>query len=132
MISKSVPSQLRDDSMVLMQIVTTVSEDDVRRHRSLECLELLFNFGGEGREEAISKLLDRDVELPDVPQNLCSTAARLGGSLFIAAEYDPGDAPGSMRVGEAHHRSATSDLEVIAVSAQAKQVRSALADAIEA
>ena len=60
MIPEGVPSQLRDQSVILVEIVAIVREDQVGRYLAFELLERLFHEGALVRQEAIAELLDND------------------------------------------------------------------------
>lgn len=60
MITKSVPSEVRDQPVILVPIVAIVGENDVRGNLRLERLEIFLNIGTEIRKETIPKVLNRN------------------------------------------------------------------------
>src|SRR5262245_18669397 len=60
-ISKGVPSELRYQAVVLVQVLAVVGEDDIRGDRLLERLEELLYLGPQVRKETVLEVSDHDV-----------------------------------------------------------------------
>ena len=71
-----VPSQLAEESMVLMQILAKMSENEIRLKRSFEFFEGVFDFDRCIREKAIAKRFNDDI--------LFGRVAQKPGSAFLS------------------------------------------------
>src|SRR5882724_2750211 len=120
-----VPGQVRDESMILMQIVTRVSEDDVRRALGLQLLEERLDAFADVRKEARLEVPDDHVALRRIGEE----ALRAGQGLLVAlaarADHHPLDFGMDVLRQEPQDRSAATDLDVVAVGADAEQTQGA-------
>ena len=60
MVSKGIPSEFAYEAMILMEIVSAVSENKIWFKDVLDLLETFFHFGSGVREKAILKRFNRD------------------------------------------------------------------------
>src|SRR3954468_19420328 len=61
MVAKCVPREIGEHSMILVAIVPIMCENEIRRKRGLQLLEILFNRLAAKREETVSKILNHDL-----------------------------------------------------------------------
>ena len=57
MVAEGVPGQLGNEAMILVEVVTIVSEDDIRRLLCLKCLKVLLELRAKIRQKAIAEFL---------------------------------------------------------------------------
>jgi hypothetical protein len=72
MVTECIPRQLRDETMILMQIVTVMGQDQVRRKILLELLELLLDFTAHVRQKAVAEIVYDNVT-PDASNKFVCT-----------------------------------------------------------
>src|SRR5689334_6922087 len=89
MAPERVPRELRNHSMVLVQIVLVVREDQIRLDLPLQNLQVVLDTIGLGRKVRVPKRLDRDLERLDPGQERRGALLRLACPLFVGAEDDP-------------------------------------------
>ena len=58
-VSKGIPGQLTDQTMILMQIMPVMGEDDVWRFLPFQLLKKIFNLTANVREKTVPKFLRR-------------------------------------------------------------------------
>ena len=106
--------------MVLVSIVASVREDDVRRGHPLQLLEEFLDLGHLRREEPVALLPNDDAAGSGAVQETPRGLARLGLPLRVAAEDDPDNAKSGVSRGQLENGAAASDLDVIGVCAEAQ------------
>ena len=63
LIAPGVPGQLVDHSMILMEIIASVREDQIGRQRVFQLFKVLFDFDVLRRKKSIAEVQDRDILL---------------------------------------------------------------------
>ena len=89
MVAKRVPGQLRDEGVILMQVLAKMREDDVGRDLALEPFKGVFDVQADIRKAAVPKIVDRDVFLADARQEQFGAPQRLLLPLRRRAEDHP-------------------------------------------
>ena len=112
-----VPGEVRDEPVVLVPVVPVVGEDEVGRALALERLERLLHRRAGVGQEPVPELVHDDARARHARQEGRCGGARLGGPRRRRAEDHPRhlDVPEG---GEAEHRAAAADLDVVAVGAE--------------
>ena len=89
MAAESVPRQLRDQPVILMEILTVVREDQIRRNRRFQALEVLLYLCSDVGKEAISELIEHYVLAPRSGQKATRTLSRFSCSESLCCKYNP-------------------------------------------
>jgi hypothetical protein len=89
MISKCIPRQLRDQPMILMQVISIMRENDIRRKFLFEILEIFFYFGTLEREEAHPVVSRYYGALCRILEKKASALSGLKPPLSFRTEDDP-------------------------------------------
>jgi diadenosine tetraphosphate (Ap4A) HIT family hydrolase len=113
MIPKGVPSQIRDDSMVLVTVFAVVSEYQVRLKHSLQILKRLLNRFTLEREEAAAEIMDDDLRIRNAFEEQPRAGFRFGFACPFRAENHPENSEPGVLPGQLKERSTTADLDVI-------------------
>src|SRR5207302_5410638 len=122
MVPERVPSQLRHEPMVLMQVPAVVSQDDVRKVFSLEVLEEILDFGAHIGEIAVPKFLDDDLLSSCVRQKEIGALKGLGSSPAGCPHHNPVNLRSRVFVQPPEDRAPTTDFDVVAVCPQAQDL----------
>ena len=116
-VPERLPGQLAQESMVLVQIIARVGQDEVRMDAVLERLHAVLDGRALEREVAVAKRVDRDCWRLDPLQEPGGRPARLVGSDGITAHDHPRD-PRDPALGDpVQDRPAAADLQVVRVGA---------------
>ena len=113
MLAPGVPGQLIDDAVVLVEVVASVSENQVRRNRSLEGFKVFFNFNILRGKEAVAKVQDRDRLFLRALQEQVRTA---DGFLLAAsprAKNDPVELQVAAGAKQFEDRTPATDLDIV-------------------
>src|SRR5260370_39583792 len=115
MTAKGVPSQFTDHPVILMQIVAAVRQNNVRYECFLQLLEFTFDLRLLRREKAVAVLTDHHFLFLRGRQE----QARRPRCLFLSnrsrTEHPPLTFDFRMLAREAHNRSSTTNLNIVAV-----------------
>lgn len=117
-ISKGIPGQVADDTMVLMEVMAIVGKNQVRLAGPLQLLKLFFDFASNIGEKATTKLLDRNSLVLGKPEESTRAFFRLRSAGTFCAEHNPTDRDVGMIRKQFQNRPATSDLNVVRVRSQ--------------
>src|SRR5271168_1703680 len=108
--------------MVLMQVASVVSENEIGIDALLEVLEKVFDIGSHVGEEAVAKRSDLDRLGAGVAQE----SARAGLGLLLpysrGAEHHPMENGVRIQRHQPQHRTAAANLDVVSVSTQAENL----------
>src|SRR5262245_2350623 len=108
--AKRVPGQIRQDSMVLVAIVTVMREDEIRLER-LQLLEERLDAFAVERKKTRAKFLDDDSRLRGAGHQFLRAHAGLPRSRACAAEHDPEDVEVVVIANQLQQRAAAPDLD---------------------
>src|ERR1051325_11002268 len=89
MVSKSIPRQLRYQTMILVQIVAVVGKDQIRGTISLEFFETVFDFASKVRQKSVTEAMDGHLTVCRTSQKSIRTFHGFLLALLIRAEHDP-------------------------------------------
>src|ERR1700693_1172342 len=108
--------------MVLVTVVTIMSEDDVRRKPFLEVFEVFFDLGSAVRKKTIAKIFDYDCLLARSLQK--QSGAFEGFFLPYAAgtQHDPVEFQIGVLLEPAKNGAAATDFNIIGMRAQAQDL----------
>ena len=112
-IPPGVPGQLADESMILMEIMPIVREDDVRVDESLQVLEDVLDLATEVREEAVSKSMDDHVRPACRLQKDVPALPRLRLAHALRTQHDPRHLELRLCTCQRQQRGPTADLDVV-------------------
>src|SRR2546425_1214421 len=101
--------------MVLMQVLTVVRQNDVRKVFSFELLEEILYFGSYVRKIAVPKFLDDDLFSSCIRQKQIGTLNSLGPSLTGGPQDDPAHVRSGVFFKQSENCAATADLDVVGV-----------------
>lgn len=118
-VPKSVPGQIAHHAVVLVQIVSEVSKDNIRCKIFLEFLEAFFHGRADIREEPIPKRLHDDCLPAHAPQEGVRATLRFLRALGIGTEHQPVKLNSVRVVDQAKDRPPAADLNIVAVRAEA-------------
>src|SRR5450432_3466497 len=119
MIAKGVPGELGDHPMVLVQIVAVVAQNEIGILGFLELLEKILDVGAHVRKKTLAKTLHGDPGFTGCGEKIASAGPGFDLALGGGRENDPVNARSRVLGEHAEHGAATTDLDVVAVSAQA-------------
>src|SRR6266404_782302 len=120
-IAVGVPRQFRHEAMVLVQIVSVVREDDVRRYPPLQVLEELLDLAADVWKETVPEALHDDVLMLRVGEDTVAGGYRLAVALPTGTQHDPVDLGFVMGREQTQERPAAADLDVVAVGADTQE-----------
>jgi hypothetical protein len=106
--------------VILVEVVPVMREYEVRRYVPLQAFEAFLYRSSVVREEAVGEIMNRHELLARAREKALSSQARFLGSKRRRTEHNPMHRQAGVFLHEAKKRSATSDLDVVAVGSQAK------------
>src|SRR6266446_130622 len=118
MIPPSVPGQLVDDAVILVQIFARVGQDQIRRESVLQVLEEFLNLNTLEWEEAVAEIQDRDVFLSRAFQKEFRAPAGLTFTLGFRAKNHPMKFQIETRLEKLQDCASATNLDVVRVSAE--------------
>src|SRR4029077_8739924 len=121
MIPECVPGKVREDSMVLVPIVSIVREDQVWAKR-LQPLEVLLDALALEREEAAPELFHDDLLPGDARQERSRAHARLSRAPALRAESHPLNVQVVVIADQFQQRSTAANFDVIGMRTKAQNV----------
>src|SRR5256885_4489025 len=120
LVSKCVPRQIRNNSMILMAILEGVREDDIRREFSCDAFELIFYDIELRREVAVAKLVQPNCVFSARSQEFVGTKVRLVCARSCRAPHNPQEFRSWTCASQLHNGAATADFDVVRMGAKAK------------
>ena len=106
--------------MILMAIIPTMGEDQVRRHVLLQGLKCFLDLTPLEGEEPVPEGLHNHPMFEGSLQEQSTTRSRLAFPGLVAAEYDPHDVDRSTPREELEHASTTPNLDVVRMGPKAE------------
>ena len=120
-IAERLPGDVRDDPVILVAVVAAMSENHVRRERSLDRFEHVLDLAQGGGEVPVAELVDVYPARSGPGQEL---AGALPGLALAGSSGTAEDDPMTVHVApgreEGEDRAATADLDVVGVGAETK------------
>ena len=119
MVAQRVPRQLADETVILVKVVSRVSEDQVGLDSRLQLLERVLDLAADVREEAVAKAVDDDLVRSRRLARNASALARASSARAPSARGRP-RSPRLRRCGwQREQRRAAADLDVVRVAPSA-------------
>lgn len=122
-IAPSVPGQLIDHSMILVEIVTSVRQDQIGRQRVLQFFKVLFDFYCLRREETVAKVEDGDVLLGGSFEKEFGAAASFSAAGRAGAENHPVKFQVATRAKQFEDRAAAANLDIIRMGSETQDAK---------
>lgn len=120
--SESIPREVRQKPVILVAVIPIVGEDQIRLKGSLDLLEIFLDVLALERKETALESLD-DNSLPSGPAQEGSRArAGFPRTAALRAEHHPPNVELAVISDQLEQRSATTNLDVVRVRTQAKDV----------
>ena len=114
-VTKGVPSEVGQNAMVLMTIVTVMSENQIRLDLFLQPFEELLDGLALGREKSVSKILDHHLLLGGAPQESLRTRPCLTPTCGDGAEDDPSHIQAGLVSKQLQDSASAADFDIIGV-----------------
>ena len=118
MITKGIPGKLAKKTMILMQIMAKVGEDEIGNKGAFEIFEGFFYGRADVGEKPVAKGFDDNTVIFNPAEERSSALFRLFGAVGIGTEDEPVDFQFRALPNEFKYRSAATDLNVVTVSAE--------------
>src|SRR5882724_8018999 len=115
MMTERVPGQLAEYAVILMQIVASMREDDIRSGQALQLLEGLFDFFVLRRKVGITKFVRDYTGTNRMPKEALRTRAKLSRPYRRRAEHYPGYVRRTGPLKQFEQRRAATDVYVVAM-----------------
>src|SRR5262245_22753991 len=120
MIAESVPGQLADEAVILVEVFGARGEDQIRLHLGLDLLESILDLRADEREVAFPERIDFHLGAPGGGEEVGRAAAGLRGALAIAGEDFPADGRARTLREQPQDGPPATDFQVIAVRREAE------------
>ena len=130
MIAKRIPGEVGKNAMVLMPIITEMSEDQVGLNETFELLEVIFDQFTLVREEAGPEILYDDLRSNRALQECLGAFPGFVGAGTFGAEDDPKDFEIRFCAEEGKDSATAADFDVIGMGAEAEDRGEILRDAV--
>ena len=118
LVSERIPGQLADKTVILVQIVPRMRQDELGVDACLEHLERLLDLPADVRKEAVAEAVDDDLAGGSVREERRRARSSLVGSCSFGSEHHPGHVQVRARSREEKQGRAASDLDVVCVASE--------------
>src|SRR5579872_2403261 len=124
MVAECIPGELGYEPVILMQVVTRMSEDHIGVDLALQRLEVVFEFSILAWKVAVVELLYQNATAVGLGQECLRARTRLATAFIRAAQHYPGHCE-AQSLHEIENCTATANLQIIGVSTDAEQLQHA-------
>src|SRR5438093_11477452 len=123
MITERIPCQFGNHSMILMQIISVVGENQVWRDNPFQFFEISFDIARDIGEKTVGEIFDDDVFRSGLLQEQVGAVTRFGPSLILGTENDPINSRLSVRFKQCEDRSSATYFDVVTMCTQAQNTQ---------
>ena len=127
MIAERIPGEFGNHSMVLMQIISVVGENQVWGDVPFQFFEISFDLAGNIGKKAVGKIFDDDIFRSGLLQERVRAFMRFGPSLILGAENNPIHSRPSVRFEQRQDRSSATYFDVVAMCTESQNTQGCVA-----